>query len=72
MTGSFCIKEKESNLVQKFPVGKVPGTFLGWEGRWGLSSCSGHVTAQRKNSCSHHPRTECEKTRRAYNRMGEG
>lgn len=28
----YCIKEKESNSVQKFPVGKVPGTFLGLGG----------------------------------------
>lgn len=31
----YCIKEKESNTVQKFPVGKVPGTFLGWGGGGG-------------------------------------
>lgn len=36
----YCIKEKESSVVQKFPVGKVAGDILevGWG--WGvLSSC---------------------------------
>lgn len=49
--------------MQKFPVGKVPGTFLGWEWGWGLlSSCLGHVTpgGWGESSCSH-LRKECEK-----------